>query len=309
MSWTVGFEDSDSIDEDETLVLAWIAKGGCDSDERVLEFELTADTNTTDSTSLSPGKYGFAAEARDLACRPIAFGCVERRLPSQTSAPVDLVLQAESAEPLCAPGYCLAGRCFEEEVDAGLTSIDAGIELVPTDSGASHDASASSALDGSTVGPTGGADAQAAADAGAGAVDSGLIACGGGSGVQRPGGHCYRSFEMSLSFYYARQLCASWGVSWGGASLVVPADAEEEAWVVATFNPQYDFWIGLTDVVVESVWMTPDYYAVADYHPWDPPNPNGGTSANCAYYYAPTSGWRDGSCFGTKRIICELASP
>ncbi|HVZ35659.1 MAG TPA: C-type lectin domain-containing protein, partial [Polyangiaceae bacterium] len=303
LSWTITFADPARFDSDDK-VLAWIMRGGCNSHEHVLDVELGSDVDMSGTTTLAPGTYGFAAEARDSQCRPLAFGCIERRLPGHTSAPVEIVLQSEDGEaPRCAPELCQAGSCVDEPPDASTLDASAPKDAM---SDAKPAADAQTAVDAVASDAALGTDASLDASDGA-AGDARVLDGASGDcpeGVRRSGGSCYRFLEQMADYTSARDMCTAWG----GAHVVVLADASEEAWITATFGDNKDFWIGITDIGVEGFWMTDDYHYITYAH-WDVSYPNGGYAAGCAYYAAAQAAWRDGSCFSQHAIICERSSP
>lgn len=118
-------------------------------------------------------------------------------------------------------------------------------------------------------------------------------------GVRRPGGHCYRYYDLTTDFTDARELCAL-----SSADVTVLDDAAEEAWVTSTLMPGGDYWLGITDAATEGTWLTSSGASPTYFH-WDPADSAESDTANCARYYIANGMWRDLPCSDEFRVICE----
>jgi hypothetical protein len=267
VTWTLGF--AEPALKDETVdVSAFIVDGGCSGTDRVYESSMAMGVTGAAPDSLSPGRYGFAAEARDSECRTVATGCIERELP--TSAPIDVMLNELRSPAPCDASECIEGRCVNDEADAGMTMSDGGTSP--------------------------GEDAGTLADAGP-IPDAGD--CPGG--IRRPGGHCYRYVGSASAFAAARSTCGSWG---GSADLLVLDSAAEESWVEANVAPLADYWLGISDNAVEGTWLTITSTTPAYVH-WAGSGPSGGNASDCGTYGVADDLWHDSRCNEASAIVCE----
>ena len=114
----------------------------------------------------------------------------------------------------------------------------------------------------------------------------------------------YRLFgntATGTSFGAAKGRCDS-----DGTHLVIVETAAEAAAIGAAIqldptSPYY--WEGITDEDTENTWVTIEGGA-ATYLPWDPGQPNGGRSSNCALFDAQGHLY-DFDCNGVEAFACE----
>jgi hypothetical protein len=139
VSWSFEFADP-ALAARSSVVLATIREGTCADTDAPLRYqqELRAGVETTPPPKLSSGTYALAGRAVDVSCVSFAEGCVEMRVPSDTSE-WNVVLSASAGLPLCAAASCVAGSCATSSADGGTT--DGG----PTDASVSGDASTNDA--------------------------------------------------------------------------------------------------------------------------------------------------------------------
>lgn len=293
LEWTVSYASTDLASQSAS-VDAWIVRGGCGGTERVYDAEVGGGA-PNDGRSLASGVYGFVVEAHDAACRRVARGCTEARLPR--SAPIDVVLVESPGPASCSVAACVSGRCAIE--DASMTQADAGSDAAASDDAGSD---ATSMIDsgvfdaGMDSGTDAGVDSGVDAGIDSGA-DAGSATCA--DGVLRSSGHCYRLYDVNVSYADARTLCASWG-----GDAVVFDDAAEEAWVVANVATTNDYWLGMTFVTSNSTWLTVSGTTQTYFH-WDPSDSTGSSGSPCARNHVGTQMWRDIDCTGPYRAICE----
>jgi len=130
LRWRLEFEDP-AVRADADQVVARVLRGGCDATRSVYEETLREGASAMTAPDLEPGRYGFAARARDdTTCRFVAEGCEEVDLPLEDGAEIVTLLQT------------LAGGAIDPEcstMDGGLGDggpeggVDAG---PPPDGGA-----------------------------------------------------------------------------------------------------------------------------------------------------------------------------
>ena len=113
--WSIGFADPEQEGR-ASVVVARILEGGCDGTSERWRVELTEDGDSLRPPALSPGTYGFAAEARDAPCRTFAMACTEVTLPLQGTDAVELAL-APVPEVLACESACDRGHCVATEPD------------------------------------------------------------------------------------------------------------------------------------------------------------------------------------------------
>lgn len=121
--WQVRFADPD-LAERAAAVEVIVLAGGCDGDV-VDTQEVRRGEEGRRPERLAPGRYGFAARARDGDCRWFAAGCVEVELPTDEDVIVGVGASEEIAA--CEPEACVDGVCAGEG-DAGPLG-DAGPEV------------------------------------------------------------------------------------------------------------------------------------------------------------------------------------
>lgn len=132
-SWRFTFTD-DTLREQTVVIEATILEGGCDGEELLYEQLLTPLNPGEVPGVLEPGTYGFRGRAGSADCEWIAEGCAERELPIDNE--VEIRLRASPIEAYCDEGYCVLGRCYDEELDADLdveTDAEADADEVDAD--------------------------------------------------------------------------------------------------------------------------------------------------------------------------------
>ena len=67
----------------------------------------------------------------------------------------------------------------------------------------------------------------------------------------------------------------------------------------------FDWWIGVSDKLVEGAWTLNSTGRPIPYSNWDGPEPNGGTGENCALFYSGSGRWADFSCNLAYWAMCE----
>jgi hypothetical protein len=303
--WEVRAADP-SLSERIAVIETSVHRGGCDG---VLVYRASIGRGRRGPPPmLGRGLHGFAAEARDAACRPIARACIEHDLPLARGARVELVLvPTSSGAPECAPSECRDGTC--EGGDAS-TAIDDDAGEGPVDAGA----------------PPSDDDAgEAAADAGAPPVDP--VDAGGEDPVLDAGppperdagpppetdagpppstcdgtewsGRCYHFATTARTFDEAESGCVSWGghlVSIGGPS---------EQTFVRTLTGASPYWIGLTDAVTEGEYAWIDGSS-ASYREWASSFPRAmRADDDCVSDQPDRGGWIDRRCRETNASVCE----
>ena len=260
--WDVRVADS-AIAEQAAVVVTSIRRGGC---EGVPVYGASiARGRRGPPPSLGRGLHGFAAEARDLDCRTIARGCVERDLPLPPGARVELVLEPALAAAACDPARCTAGECSTD--DGGTIAIDAAID--PPDGGTVEPP------DGGTVEPP---------DAGA---------CGG----TMFGARCYEPHAEPREWSAAEAVCAS-----SGGHLTSLGGPEEASFVrgIAGSSP---YWIGLHDLAAEGIWQWVDG-STSSHRDWVGGTDRNRDQNDCVQDQ-PGSGRPTSRCRETLPFVCE----
>jgi hypothetical protein len=290
LRWGISFAEGTNLSQQAVAVSAWIKRENCDGKDELYRFEFDGQGRGPDPDALAAGSYGFAAEAYDALCRPIAAGCINRTLPAQVVTPIELVLEPVSKPARCAPESCRAGRCVQPFLDAALDSqVQRGLDgSLASDAGASDE-------------PAWGDLDFDASSGDAGLADAALGSTDCPSGVRRPAGHCYRASFAPETFLEARKSCAAWNPA---AKVLVVDDRNEERWVVEYVSEAHAFWVGVTDDDLEGIWFT-ERGALMIYNNFDQYSPSGGRSYNCARYSPSSGAWRDRSCFEANPVICE----
>jgi hypothetical protein len=101
----------------------------------------------------------------------------------------------------------------------------------------------------------------------------------------------YRKVNLDVSWDAARTDCEA-----DGAHLTIPDNATE------TDNDAIGDWVGLTDAAQEGTWRTIQG-GVATFLPWQPGQPDGGASENCARLEDELL--EDRACTDTRDYSCE----
>ncbi|MBX7197441.1 MAG: hypothetical protein K1X94_35680 [Sandaracinaceae bacterium] len=129
LTWTVELE-APELRGVITIVRAEIREGGCEGRARY-GVDARVGARVPTPPVLSPGRYGFSAEALDASCVRVAGDCQELTLPGPTS--VVSHVRDVTDTPVCADGACSGGVCTRP--DAGIVETDAGDRdaLMPTD--------------------------------------------------------------------------------------------------------------------------------------------------------------------------------
>jgi hypothetical protein len=125
--WELSFVD-DQLAQQAVRVEGSVLIGGCEGDDLLYRVRVGREHAPPAPPELGPGRYGFAAMARDAECRTIARGCVELTLP-EAAAVVHVQLHAVAEEAGCEALACEDGLCSGEAPppDAGaLPQPDAG---------------------------------------------------------------------------------------------------------------------------------------------------------------------------------------
>jgi len=100
----------------------------------------------------------------------------------------------------------------------------------------------------------------------------------------------YREGVALVSWSVARSMCKA-----DGADLWIPQSALE----LSTWSGD---WIGVTDEIVEDVWVTVEGVP-ATFLPWEPAQPDGGPSENCARSTGVFL--EDRACSDARDFVCE----
>jgi hypothetical protein len=102
LSFSVDFANP-ALRSRAVLVEATLRKGGC-SGALVFETQIERGEQGAAPPSLAPGRYGFAARARDESCSWFAAGCTEANLPSSSALTVVLsASEAQVVDTKCTP--------------------------------------------------------------------------------------------------------------------------------------------------------------------------------------------------------------
>jgi hypothetical protein len=104
----------------------------------------------------------------------------------------------------------------------------------------------------------------------------------------------YREGTPLVSWFAARSMCQA-----DGADLWIPQSVVE----LASWDGD---WVGLTDDIVEGIWVTVEGVP-ATYLPWEPGQPDGAASENCAR--STNALLEDRDCSDTRDFVCECAVP
>ncbi|MFW5925313.1 MAG: C-type lectin domain-containing protein [Myxococcota bacterium] len=265
--WEVRFSD-EALRAESARIETTVHRGGCGAPDVLYRAELRRDAAAPSPPALPPGRYGFAAMARDAECRTVARGCVEAQMPSESV--VELVLEAVDESAACEAAACDAGFCEGDAPpsDGGMAEPmeDAGSPPMPEP------------------------------DGGDGSQDAGEPppAC-----ETRDGG-CYVLRTDSRAWGSAASECLAWG-----GHLVTIDDESEEQWLIATFGPALDVWIGLSDRNEEGTftWMNG---SEADYRNWTSSAPDDrGGGEDCVALNSDSFGWDDRKCQQERAYICE----
>lgn len=269
VAWEVRFSDPGVLAESARIETT-VHRGGCGTPGALYRAELRRDAVAPQPPELPPGRYGFAGMARDVECRTVARGCVEAQMPS--NAVVELVLEPVDEPAACAATACRDGFCEGETPppDGGAVQPmeDAGVDPMPMPE----------------------------PDAGDGAPDVGEPT----PSCEVRGESCYVLGTDSQSWGAAASECLAWG-----GHLVTIDDASEGQWLIATFGPLLDVWIGLNDRDEEGTftWVSG---SDATYRNWASPAPdNRGGDENCAALNSDSFGWDDRKCRQGRAYICE----
>jgi cysteine-rich repeat protein len=114
-------------------------------------------------------------------------------------------------------------------------------------------------------------------------------------------GRAYLFCNQPATWADARAACLAWGYD-----LFAPDDSCENAFAVETFTTElapHRWWIGMTDVAEEGVWLLPDG-TPATYFDWWFGEPNDYSDEDCVEYRRDGF-WNDNDCEQTIRYICE----
>ncbi|XP_019638459.1 PREDICTED: neurogenic locus notch homolog protein 1-like [Branchiostoma belcheri] len=121
-------------------------------------------------------------------------------------------------------------------------------------------------------------------------------------------GACAKAYDVSKSYYDARQVCAD-----DGGLMAMPKDNIVHYALLPLLGSleRSHYWIGLSDMETEGVWKWEDG-TLLDlnnmYHRFWPGYPNGGDSEDCAHYhYGPSADWTDVPCPWNLYFICQLS--
>lgn len=126
--------------------------------------------------------------------------------------------------------------------------------------------------------------------------------------------HCYLYVPTGATWSDAHTTCAGWG-----GDLFAPSTTAELAELTlpaltSAISGQARCWIGATDSALEGTWVwsngEPFTYPLGS-PPWEPGEPNGGSSDNCTVIGNNNGGFtlRDNGCTNTRPSICERTFP
>ncbi|KAJ8036335.1 Macrophage mannose receptor 1 [Holothuria leucospilota] len=117
-------------------------------------------------------------------------------------------------------------------------------------------------------------------------------------------GRCYKQYEVTKSWYEARQACQNHG----GDLAVIKSTDLQNALTLMLFGQLGSYWIGLQYNATASdfIWIdsTPLDPSVARWSPPDEPN-NVGNGEDCVEMYGTTGLWNDAACGSGGKYICE----
>ena len=97
-------------------------------------------------------------------------------------------------------------------------------------------------------------------------------------------------------------------------SLAAPCNENQNEELLQLLNSgSYDrFWLGISDITNEGQWMEINSQALEGekliiYENWNPGEPNGGTTTNCAQMRQNWNGhWNDVNCEENSAFVCEV---
>ncbi|XP_074505162.1 uncharacterized protein LOC141775571 isoform X1 [Sebastes fasciatus] len=114
---------------------------------------------------------------------------------------------------------------------------------------------------------------------------------------------CYFVSNLKKNWTQSRQYCIA-----EGADLVVIDSRDEQAFVNGLLDDGKNAWTGMTDSIIEGIWMWVDGTPVTTtYWGEDQPNSYDGNQ-DCGETVQKSSGvgeWNDDGCFGDQNFICE----
>lgn len=115
------------------------------------------------------------------------------------------------------------------------------------------------------------------------------------------GNHIYTFSSVGRTWEDAINHCAL-----RSGYLVVPDDADEDAWIMAWYAAEgANGWLGLTDALSEGAWQT-SLDDSASWLNWRAGEPNNSGDEDCANVWHDLSdGWNDASCSLSFSFICE----
>lgn len=134
---------------------------------------------------------------------------------------------------------------------------------------------------------------------------------------QGPNGNCFAVLAELKTWADARQSCRDLGTGWDLASIRSDAVDQfianlisDETWIAASDVAQEGRWVWVDDGT--AFWdIDTDAGALnGEYAHWNPSEPNGGTTTNCARI-VPRVGnaWADLTCDSTVAALCEGPAP
>jgi len=120
LTWRVRF-DSAATRDATVSIEAWIARGGCGSEDKAYGPVSIARGEPLPSVppTLASARYAFLARALDASCHVVATGCAEAQLPQPSGSEVTTVMLAAAGDVACPADVCVAGRCSPFMRDAG----------------------------------------------------------------------------------------------------------------------------------------------------------------------------------------------
>ncbi|HMV66774.1 MAG TPA: C-type lectin domain-containing protein [Myxococcota bacterium] len=114
------------------------------------------------------------------------------------------------------------------------------------------------------------------------------------------GNHIYTFTSSGMTWQDAADFCEA-----RGDYLVIPGDADEDAWVTSIYHDNgVHGWLGVTDAATEGTWL--DVLGDAQtWQEWFSGEPNNSGDEDCVNIWSNIDGWNDADCAESFRFVCE----
>ncbi|KAL4223837.1 CD209 antigen-like protein [Mactra antiquata] len=119
-------------------------------------------------------------------------------------------------------------------------------------------------------------------------------------GWLKHGGTCYHFSSTQMDWSGAKVMCEAM------TGQLVEIDTTDENYYLGQHvkSTGRSYWIALTDITEEGIWMWMNSHTKPSFYTWEPNEPNNGGNENCVDMH-PNGLWNDAPCHVIHYFICE----